>query len=82
MGGNLTNLEEQQAIKIEFVLKTGQDKKVLIIKIVMKKSQKKYGEECRGEGEIFHQLTCSRVSWKNKHLNKELFKGCYCHKEG
>jgi len=44
------------------------------------KISKRYGEECRREGEIFHQLTCSRVSWKNKHLNKELFRRCYCHK--
>jgi hypothetical protein len=31
MGGNPTNLEEQQAIKTEFLLKTSQDKKVLIV---------------------------------------------------
>jgi len=47
-------LEEEQASKVEFVLKIGQDKKVLIVQNSDEKISKKYGEECRGEGEIFH----------------------------
>jgi uncharacterized iron-regulated protein len=80
--GNLTNLEEEQASKVEFVLKIGQDKKVLTIEMVMKKSQKIVERSVEGKGKSFINLLVQRVSWKNKHLNKELFRGCYCHKEG
>jgi hypothetical protein len=64
MGGNLTNLEEQQAIKIEFVLKTGQDKKVLIIKIVMKKSQKDMERSVEGKGKSFINLLAQELVGK------------------
>jgi len=64
MGGNLTNLEEQQAIKIEFVLKTAQDKKVLIIKIVMKKSQKDMERSVEGKGKSFINLLAQELVGK------------------
>ncbi len=61
MGGNLTNLEEQQASKVEFVLKTSQDKKVLTAEMVMKKSQKNMERSVEGKGKSFINLLAQEL---------------------
>jgi hypothetical protein len=74
MGGNLTNLEEQQVIKTEFVLKTCQDKKVLTIEMMMKNSQKNMERSVEGKGKSFENLLAQELVGKTNISTKNFSK--------
>jgi hypothetical protein len=57
-------LEEEQASKVEFVLKIGQDKKVLTIEMVMRKSQKNMERSVQGKGKSFINLLVQELVGK------------------